>query len=69
VTAVLIEAALDVAHRVGAPAVEAYPLDATLSPSTTHTGYASTFERLGFRTVARHARARPIMRYELMPDD
>jgi GNAT superfamily N-acetyltransferase len=69
VTAALIETALDVARRVGAPAVEAYPLDATLSPSTTPTGYASTFERMGFRTVARHTQARPIMRYELMPDD
>jgi GNAT superfamily N-acetyltransferase len=63
VTAVLITAALDTARRAGAVAVEAYPLDAARSPSASHTGYASTFARLGFTTVARHVPARPIMRY------
>src|SRR5215216_5520387 len=52
VTSALIAAALEVAKRAGAPAVEAYPLDARLSPSSTHTGYVSTFERAGFSVVA-----------------
>jgi ribosomal protein S18 acetylase RimI-like enzyme len=64
VVSALVAAALEAAHRAGAPAVEAYPLDASLSPSTSHTGYSSTFERAGFTTVARHTPARPIMRYE-----
>lgn len=64
VTTALLSAALDTAERAGASAVEAYPLDAALTPSTSHTGYASTFERAGFRTVARHVPSRPIMRFE-----
>jgi GNAT superfamily N-acetyltransferase len=63
----LITAALAMARRHGATAVEAYPLDADLSPSATHTGYASTFARAGFTTVVRHVPERPIMRYELSP--
>jgi GNAT superfamily N-acetyltransferase len=60
----LIRAAIEAAKKVGAPAVEAYPLDGELSPSATSTGYASTFARLGFKEVARHSPERPIMRYE-----
>lgn len=63
VSTALIEAALDRAREAGAAAVEAYPLDAALTPSSSHTGYASTFERLGFVEVARHVDSRPIMRY------
>ena len=63
VTGALISAALDMARKAGAPALEAYPFDATLSPSATGTGYASTFARLGFKTVARRTPPRPIMRY------
>jgi GNAT superfamily N-acetyltransferase len=63
ITTALIEAALDAARNAGAPALEAYPFDAALSPSATGTGYASTFARLGFKTVARRAPPRPIMRY------
>jgi hypothetical protein len=51
----LIAAALKAAKHVGAPAVEAYPVD-TVRPSGTSnvfTGPASTFEHAGFRTVAR----------------
>lgn len=59
----LIEAALDLARRAGAPALEAYPLDGQLSPSATSTGYASTFARAGFKEVARRSPERPIMRY------
>jgi GNAT superfamily N-acetyltransferase len=65
VTSVLIAAALDAAKRAGAPALEAYPLDANLTPSTSHTGYASTFARAGFKIVARHVAPRPMMRYDL----
>ncbi|HUP17639.1 MAG TPA: GNAT family N-acetyltransferase [Acidimicrobiia bacterium] len=64
VTAALIAAALEAAEEAGASALEAYPLDAQLTPSTSHTGYVSTFERAGFVTVARHVPSRPIMRYE-----
>jgi GNAT superfamily N-acetyltransferase len=63
VTSALIAAALAAAKRAGAPALEAYPLDAHVTPSTSHTGYATTFARAGFREIARHAPPRPIMRY------
>lgn len=65
VTSALITAALPVAKRAKAPALEAYPFDADVSPSASGTGYASTFARAGFRTVARRAPARPIMRHDL----
>lgn len=64
VATALIRAALERAEEAGAPAVEAYPLDPGLTPSSSFTGYSSTFERLGFREVARHSPARPIMRFE-----
>ncbi|HSA81398.1 MAG TPA: GNAT family N-acetyltransferase [Geminicoccaceae bacterium] len=64
-TSVLIAAALTAAKRAKAPALEAYPFDAAVSPSATGTGYASTFARVGFRTVARRVPARPIMRHDL----
>ncbi len=65
VTSVLIAAAIRVAERAGAPALEAYPFDAAVSPSASGTGYASTFARAGFRTIARRDPARPIMRRDL----
>jgi GNAT superfamily N-acetyltransferase len=65
ITTALIEAALEAARQAGAPAVEAYPLDADLTPSASSTGFASTFLRLGFKEVARRTPPRPIMRYEL----
>jgi GNAT superfamily N-acetyltransferase len=65
VSTALIAAALEAARRAKAPALEAYPFDRDLSPSSTSTGFASTFARLGFKTVARHIPARPIMRHEL----
>ena len=67
VTAALIAAALRAAKHAGAPALEAYPFDATVSPSATGTGYASTFARAGFKTVARRDPARPVMRHDLKP--
>lgn len=64
VTSALIAAALEAAKQAGAPALEAYPLDAELTPSTSSTGYVSTFKQAGFKVVARHVASRPIMRYE-----
>lgn len=66
VSAVLIEAALKAAKRAKAPAVEAYPLDAALSPSSTPTGYVSTFARAGFKEVIRRFAPRPVMRHDLV---
>jgi len=65
VTSALIAAALKAAKKAGAPALEAYPLDAELTPSASSTGYVSTFERAGFRIVGRHTPPRPIMRRSL----
>jgi GNAT superfamily N-acetyltransferase len=62
VTSALIAAALKAAKSAGAPALEAYPLDADLTGSSSWTGYASTFVRAGFRVVDRHTPPRPIMR-------
>jgi GNAT superfamily N-acetyltransferase len=64
VTAALIEAAVKAARRAKAPALEAYPVDPQRTPSSSFTGYRSTFARAGFKVVARHVPARPIMRYE-----
>ena len=61
----LIAAALEAAREAKAPALEAYPFDAEVSPSASGTGYASTFARAGFKIVASRAPARPIMRYDL----
>jgi len=66
VTSRLIAAALQTAKRAGAPALEAYPFDASKSPSASGTGYRSTFARAGFKTVARRVPARPIMRYDFI---
>jgi GNAT superfamily N-acetyltransferase len=65
ITSVLIAAALKAAKHAGAPALEAYPLDRNLSPSSTSTGIVSTFERAGFKTVACRVPPRPIMRHDL----
>ena len=67
VTSALINAAVKTAQAAGAPALEAYPLDGDLTPSSSWTGYASTFVRAGFKTVARHTPPRPIMRRDLRP--
>lgn len=65
VTKALITEALKIAKRAKAPALEAYPFDAAVSPSATSTGYASTFARAGFKVVARRDPPRPIMRHDL----
>ena len=64
VTKALIAAALKVAKRAKAPALEAYPFDADVSPSASSTGFATTFARAGFKVVARRDPPRPIMRYD-----
>jgi len=61
----LIEAAVRVAKQACAPALEAYPVDRNLSPSSSSTGFVTTYEKAGFRTVARHFPPRPIMRRDL----
>jgi hypothetical protein len=63
----LVAAALRAAKRAGALGLEAYPVDMA-GPggiSNVFTGTASTFERAGFRAVARRRAARPIMRHDL----
>jgi GNAT superfamily N-acetyltransferase len=65
VTTALIHAAIRVATRARATVLEAYPLDAELTPSASGTGFLSTFLRAGFTVVARHARPRPIVRLAL----
>jgi hypothetical protein len=40
-------------------------VDADKTPSASDTGYATTFERAGFKTVACHTPPRPIMRKDL----
>jgi hypothetical protein len=65
VTNALIAEALKMVKRAKAPALEAYPFDAAVSPSASSTGYATTFERAGFTVVARRIAARPIMRHDL----
>ena len=58
ITSALVAAAVKTATRAKAPAVEAYPVDAAVSPSASGTGYVSTFARAGFRIVGQtHARA------------
>ncbi len=51
----LLTAAIDYARAHGAPALEAYPVDASQgrpSSATLYSGTLSTFERAGFRVVA-----------------
>jgi GNAT superfamily N-acetyltransferase len=69
ITAALTEAAIDAAKQAGAPALEAYPLDAELTPSASSTGYASTFLRAGFKLLTRRVSPRPIMRIDLRTQD
>jgi GNAT superfamily N-acetyltransferase len=65
VMSALIAAAVKAARRGRALALEAYPVDADVTQSASFTGYASTFARAGFKVVARHVPARPIMRHDL----
>jgi GNAT superfamily N-acetyltransferase len=65
-TALIVEA-VKAAKRASAPALEAYPVNTRQPGSTANvfTGTASTFRRVGFRTVARRQPSRPIMRHDL----
>jgi GNAT superfamily N-acetyltransferase len=65
ITATLIEAAAKMATAAGVSALEAYPLDRSLSPSASSTGFVSTFRRAGFKVVAHRTPPRPVMRIEL----
>jgi len=63
----LIEAAVAAADSVGAPALEAYPVD-TATPGHTGNlfpGTVAAFTRHGFQVVARHKPDRPVMRRTL----
>jgi hypothetical protein len=59
-----VKAALKYAEAQGAVALEAYPLDADLTPSSSGTGYATTFTQAGFKIIGRNFPPRPIMRNE-----
>jgi GNAT superfamily N-acetyltransferase len=63
----LLDAAIDYAKAMNAPALEAYPVktDTKRSNSGMYTGAASSFTRAGFKTVAVPAPHRPLMRLEL----
>jgi GNAT superfamily N-acetyltransferase len=67
VASALVAAAVKAAKRAKALLLEAYPIDTNHPKSTLnlYTGIASTFKHAGFKTVARHAPHRPIMRYDL----
>jgi GNAT superfamily N-acetyltransferase len=65
-TAKVLAAAVDYAHRRGARVVEGYPTDPRGKPSPdpfVFTGLLSAFERAGFVEVARRSPTRPIMRH------
>ena len=65
-THALISASLKYAKENGARVVEAYPLDKQPSNHTAgeaYTGYATTFQKEGFKEVIRRSSIRPIMRY------
>jgi GNAT superfamily N-acetyltransferase len=63
----LLDAAIDYAKAMKAPALEAYPVktDTKRSNSGMYTGAASSFMRAGFKTAAVPAPHRPLMRLEL----
>jgi hypothetical protein len=67
VTDALIAGAISAASAVGAPALEAYPVDIAVAGHTRNLfpGIASTFARHGFGVVARHKPDRPVMRRPL----
>jgi GNAT superfamily N-acetyltransferase len=60
----LVEAASHYAAEAGARLVEAYPVDTEkrMSAPSAYTGVATTFRKAGFKTVARRAKHRPIVR-------
>jgi GNAT superfamily N-acetyltransferase len=67
--AAMIDAAVEWARASGAPAIEACPLDGSVSPSATSIGYATTYSAAGFVEIARRSPERPVMRLELSRDE
>ena len=61
----LLEAAMETTRRNRVRILEAYPLDARLTGTSSWTGYVSTFLGAGFEVVTRHVPTQPIMRFEL----
>jgi GNAT superfamily N-acetyltransferase len=69
-SSLLIRGALEYARQRSATIVEAYPVDKECSKNTSleaFTGFAKTFERLGFREVERRSASRPILRHYFEP--
>ena len=62
VSTALLDAAIDLARKEGAPAVEAYP---SRKDPKSYTGLASSFGRAGFRKVGGRNPDHPVMRREL----
>ncbi len=65
ITAALIQAAEKIAKAAGVATLEAYPLDRSLSPSASSTGFVTTFKRAGFKVVSHRTAPRPVMRLDL----
>jgi GNAT superfamily N-acetyltransferase len=65
-TEMLIQADIEYARDRGAKIIEAYPLKTEITkllPYERFMGIESTFERAGFKVVARRSDRRPVMRY------
>ena len=65
-TSILIQTAIAYASDHGAKIIEAYPLRTEITkllPYERYMGIESTFERAGFRVVARRSDRRSVMRY------
>lgn len=63
---VLLKAAVDFPISKGATIVEGYPTESTtgrMADAFAWTGIASTFQKAGFKEVARRSKGRPVMRY------
>lgn len=60
----LLDAAVDLARRSGARAVEGYPVDPS-SPSYRFMGFLPLFQKRGFREVARAGSRRHVLRLNL----
>lgn len=63
----LIDGAIEHARDMGAPALEAYPIDTAAEGATRNVfpGTTKAFARAGFTIVARRTSDRPIMRHDL----
>lgn len=68
VATALLDAAVDLARRNGAPAIEGYPVEPrkeTMPPIYAWMGVASMFASAGFTEVARRSETRPVFRLAL----